>query len=762
MKFIWGIARRDMCHATRNVIAVIVSMGLVLVPALYAWFNIAASWDPYGNTKALKVAVANTDAGYKSDLIPVRVNMGETVVSALRANHQLDWQFVSKSDAVEGVKGGEYYAAIVIPKRFSADMMTLFSTKVRHSKLQYYLNEKINPIAPHITDQGASTVATTIDTTFAKTIGQVGLDVASSLLKYSNSPQMAEYVANAKENLSAMSNTLSGAASQVTAYSNLLASAGDIIDSTNRLLASTSSVGDQAKQSLNQGKSGASSLAAAGKNVTAGVNAALNQVTTSFDGIEDKVNAAFDALGKGSTQASAQLKKLSEQVASKASVYDQYIASLQTMRQTVSQLPDSNPSKQPLLDAIDRQIKTLQTAQSDTRKLADSIDAASKTVAEHATDAEQLRADIIKRIETAQRSITTVRDDYATKVKPKFDALGESVDTLIDQTGSVIDGLSDTAGSISDATNGVNSDVSGIRSTLTAVSGKLTKASDAINALIDKLDGQANGESGSSAGADELETLASSDTATIATLLSAPVTMKRVAVYPIANYGSAMTPFYTILSIWVGAIILCAMMKVGISDRQKARVLGLGDALPAGVTPDRPGNAAKWGLRLHHEYFGRYVFFALLALLQGTLVCLGDLFFLGVQANHAMRFLIVGWLAALVFSNIVYTLTVSFGDIGKAIAVVLLVMQVAGSGGTFPIETLPSFFRALYPFLPFPHAIDAMHAAMTDSYGAEYWIDLGELALFLIPSLFLGLLLRKPVIRLNAWIGRNLELTKVM
>ncbi|NMN01814.1 YhgE/Pip domain-containing protein [Bifidobacterium panos] len=764
MKFIWGIFKRDVRHATRNVIAVIVSMGLVLVPALYAWFNIAASWDPYGNTAALKVAVANTDAGYKSDLIPVRVNIGETVVSTLRSNHQLDWQFVSRDDAVDGVKSGKYYAAIVIPEEFSADMMTLFSTKVQHSKLEYYLNEKVNPIAPHITDKGASTVSDTINTTFAKTIGQVGLDLASSLMNYSDSPQMSEYVANANENLSTMSKALSGAAAQATAYSNLLASANDIIESTNKLLKSTSSVGDQAKEALNQGKSGASSLSEACKSVTAGVNEALEQASASFDDLKTKVNEALSTPDKNSSEASKQLDKLRDQVSSGTSVYEQYNTDLQKMRQAVEQLPDSNVSKQPLLDAIDREIKALQTAQSDTQQLADKIDAASKKITESSTVTNQSRTDIISQIDTAKNSITTVRDDYATNVKPKFDALGESVDTLINQTSSVIDELSNTAGSIDSATGNVSLDVSDIRSTLDTVAGTLTKAADTINALIDRLNAQANGDDASSSDNSELETLTNADSSTIATLLSAPVELNRVAIYPIANYGSAMTPFYTILAIWVGAVILCAMMKVGISDRQKARVLGLGDTLPsgAGVVPDRPGNAAKWGLHLRHEYFGRYAFFALLALLQGTLVCLGDLFFLGVQANHAMQFIVVGWVAALVFSNIVYTLTVSFGDIGKAIAVVLLVMQVAGSGGTFPIETLPSFFRALYPFLPFPHAIDAMHAAMAGSYGTEYWTDLGELALFLIPSLLLGLLLRKPVIRLNAWISHNLELTKVM
>lgn len=144
------------------------------------------------------------------------------------------------------------------------------------------------------------------------------------------------------------------------------------------------------------------------------------------------------------------------------------------------------------------------------------------------------------------------------------------------------------------------------------------------------------------------------------------------------------------------------------------------------------------------------------------MVGLGDLFYLGVQADHIFQFMLVCWLCALVFSNIMYTLALSFGTIGKALAVLLLVMQVAGSGGTFPIELLPTFFQKVYPFLLFPHAIQAMHAAMAGSYGNEYWQQMGYLALFLVPSLILGLFLRKPVISLNQWIVRKVESTKLM
>lgn len=758
MKMIWGIFKRDMCHATRNVIAVIVSMGLVVVPALYAWFNIAASWDPYGNTKALKVAVANNDKGYKSDLIPVRVNVGETIISTLHANDQLDWQFVKSDKAIDGVKSGEYYAAIVIPKGFSADMMTLFSPDIKHAQLKYYLNEKINPIAPHITDQGATTVVNTIDKTFAKTIAQVGLDLASSILHYSQSPQMAEYMRNLNGNLTTMADTLSGASQQVTSYSQLLGSANDIVDSTGKLLASATKAGKQAQNALKQGKSGATSFTSAGANVTSSVNTALDQVSGAFDQVAAKVNKAFDAIGKDSDTAASQLATLSEQISSGESLYDTYITSLNHMRESVEQLPDSDSAKQALLEAIDREITLLEAAKGDSQKLAQQLKDASTQVTQDTAAAERSRKEILNRITSAKQSISNVRDDYATNVKPKIDALASTVSTLISQTDSMITQLSGTTDSLNDVTSNVGTNIASIRSTLDGIATKLNSSATTLNTLITAMNSSDNGAENS----DELKSLTTSNASTLSTLISAPVALHRVAVYPIANYGSAMAPFYTILSIWVGAIILCAMLKVTISDREKAHVLGLGDTLPRIAGPSGPGNASRWGLRLDHEYFGRYAIFALLALLQGTLVCLGDMYFLGVQANHALQFLAMGWLAALVFSNIVYTLTVSFGDIGKAVAVVLLVMQVAGSGGTFPIETLPKFFQMLYPFLPFPHAIDAMHAAMAGSYGNEYLLDMVYLALFLIPSLLLGLVLRKPVIRLNNWVSRNLESTKVM
>lgn len=208
-----------------------------------------------------------------------------------------------------------------------------------------------------------------------------------------------------------------------------------------------------------------------------------------------------------------------------------------------------------------------------------------------------------------------------------------------------------------------------------------------------------------------------------------------------ANNGSAMAPFYTTLALWVGSLILVVIVKVQPSERELAEV---------------------GGARLWQAYFGRMGVFVLLALLQAALVCAGDLFYLQIQCVHPGLMFLACFACAFVDVNIMYALTVSFGDVGKAIAVFLLVIQVAGSGGTFPPQMLPGPFQAAYPFLPFVQAIQLMRGAVAGVYGMDYLWHMLALLAFIVPSVVLGLFLRRPLIRLNEWMEHQLASTKVM
>ena len=281
-----------------------------------------------------------------------------------------------------------------------------------------------------------------------------------------------------------------------------------------------------------------------------------------------------------------------------------------------------------------------------------------------------------------------------------------------------------------------SSDLSEIQTTLNDSCKLLTKASEKLGKTTGKL--SSIQESGDFS---QLESLIAGDTDSISSFLSAPVSLKTTEVYPIENYGSAMAPFYSTLSIWIGGIVLVAMLKVTVS---KKRLDGLKN------------------VKLHQIYLGRYPIFLIVGLLQSSLIFLGDLFYLGIQCQHPFLFVLAGWISSIVYVNIIYTLTVSFGDIGKAISVVLLVVQVAGTGGTFPIEVAPGFFRAVYPLLPFTHSMAAMREAVGGVYGMDYWMDLGKLGVFLIVSLVVGLVLRRPIIRMNDGFTEKLEETKLI
>ena len=179
MRNAFRIFRRDMKRLLCSPAAMLVMIGVCIIPSLYAWFNIAANIDPYSNTSGIKVAVANNDKDATSN--DLTINAGNEIIKNLKENNQLGWTFTNEENAVEGVKSGKYYAAIVIPEDFSSSLLSILSGKMETPKLDYYLNEKINAIAPKITDSGASTIQLQINNTFSS----IASESVSNVLKQS-------------------------------------------------------------------------------------------------------------------------------------------------------------------------------------------------------------------------------------------------------------------------------------------------------------------------------------------------------------------------------------------------------------------------------------------------------------------------------------------------------------------------------------------------------------------------------------------------
>lgn len=726
MKKIGQVFLYDISHIKKNVIAMIVVLGLCVVPSLYAWFNIAASWDPYSNTNGLKVAVANTDEGYEGEILPLQINIGDTVISSLRENDQLDWTFTGKKDAVEGVKSGKYYAAIVIPKSFSQDMMSLFSEEMTHSDIIYYINEKENAIAPKVTDKGASAVQQQIDEIFVKTAAQVGLDLLDTISEVTSSDGAQAAAQNLTENIRKIGSDLDSTAGTVKAFSNMTVSMQQMLDATADILNKAGQNTETNLSLLNETGNSVDSLRSAVSGTTESVNQVLAQGSQCYDAISGQINNAFSSI---STDAGATAGALNSVASEVQVMIDRYTG----FRDSVQQLADSFPLASDLLQPI---IGNLNESIAHQEAVRDKLNEAAEKITETASDAGNYQAQLDQLVQQSSQQISGIRSDYENNVKTQIDTmfgtLGDTSSAVQSLFTSMDNGVEDMEKLAKDAGSGLEK----MKTTLDTSASLLTATAEKVNQAAEKLDTAAQ-----DGNVEILKNVLGSSPEVISSFVSAPVRMQTKALYPVENYGSAMAPFYSTLSIWVGGIILVAMMKVTASENLKRA-----------LTPLKP----------HQIYLGRYLLFLVLGLIQSGLICLGDLYFLGIQCEHPFLFLLAGWVSSVVYVNIIYTFTVSFGDVGKAICVVLLVMQVAGSGGTFPIEVAPEIFQKIYPFLPFTHSMTAMRECVAGFYQYTYWAELGIMCLFLLASLFLGLVLRKPVIRLNELFIEKLEDTKLM
>ena len=726
MKNIWKIFQRDMMRIRKNVIALVVIVGISVVPCLYAWFNIAASWDPYSNTGNLKVAVASVDEGYEGSLIPLEINIGDQVLSALRENTQMEWVFTTKDKATAGVKSGKYYAAIVIPKDFSNKMMGVFSENVEKPEITYYSNAKENAIAPKVTDKGASAVQRQVNQVFIETISDTTLTVLQAVSNMTEASGAETIVSNLNTNLNRISGDLSASAGLLQSFSDMTVSAQNLLNSTTEFMQSAQTQSQESKQTFQKSKDSFSDIDSALDAATDNVETALNATQSVYDEMNQTITKAFETQSQDTETVASTLDTLAAKV-------QKIIDSYQSVRDAVASISDSHSE---LASAVDAVVSRMDTSIKAQQELHDKLQNTAQSLRDTTTDIATAKKELQDLFATNGTQIADATNEYQSSMETSLNKLTDALDSSKTKISSLLSQLEKSTDGIYSLTDAADSDLIQIQSVL-ADSGKLLNdAADKISDTTAKLD-----EMEQSGDFSELESIISGDRSSISSFLAAPVSLKTHKVYEIANYGSSMAPFYSVLSIWIGGIVLVAMLKVNVSDKCTE---GLEN------------------VKLYQVYFGRFITFLIVGLFQSTLIALGDLLYLGIQCEHPFLFLLACWFSSIVFVNIIYTLTVSLGDIGKAVSVILLVVQVAGTGGTFPIEVAPKFFQAVYPLLPFTHSMAALRETVGGMYGMNYWIDLGKLAIFLVISLIVGLVLRKPIIKLNDAFTEKLEETKLM
>ena len=726
MRNIWEIFKRDALRIRNNVIAIIAIVGITVVPCLYAWFNIAASWDPYKNTSNLKVAVASVDEGYDGELIPIEINVGDQILSMMRSNTQMEWIFTTKDKAIHGVKSGDYYAAIVIPKDFSRDMMSIFSEDIEKPQIFYYSNAKENAIAPKVTDKGASAIQKQVNQVFIETLSESLMTVMQSVSNMAKENGADSIAANLISNLDQISSDLTLSAGTLDSFASLTGSTHDLLASTTDVLDQTRELSRQNKKTLDDIKKSLTDISDTITGTTDDINKALSSSQNYYKQMASTVDTAFANYGTKAKESAATLDTMSSQTGDLITKYKKLRNSVEALEQTH---PELSAKTAPVLARLDSCIASQE-------ELQDSLKTSAKSLRKSSSSSKTAQKDLQVLIDQSLKDMNDLQTSYEENLKATLKDLAGSLKTTADSLSSLQKSLENSASDIATLTGSAAADLASLQKSLGGSASLLNQAAGQVSSISGRLKEMQQNHDFS-----ELETLIAENKEKINDFLAAPVSLKTHAVYKIENYGSSMAPFYSTLAIWIGGIILVAMMKVTVSEN-----------CLQGLTR----------VKSRQLYLGRYISFLIVGLLQSTLIALGDLFYLGIQCEHPFLFMLACWFSSIVYVNIIYTLTVSFGDIGKAISVVLLVMQVAGTGGTFPIEVAPRFFRIVYPMLPFTHSMAALREAVGGLYGMDYWLDLAKLGIFLILSLILGLLLRKPVIRLNETFSEKLEETKLM
>ncbi|RWS41577.1 YhgE/Pip domain-containing protein [Bacillus mycoides] len=942
MKQIWRIYKTDLRNVAKHWAAIVIVLGLMVLPSLYAWFNIKASWDPYGNTKGIQIAVSNQDVG--SNLRGKDINIGEEIVDSLKKDKNFGWKFVDEKQAIYGVEHGDYSASITIPKDFSEKITTVLDENPQKPEIDYYVNEKVNAIAPKITAKGASGLTEEVSKNFVKTangeifkiFNDLGIDLETNLpsiekvkdLVFKLEAQFPEmntlmdkalddatqaedivkvaqkdlpvvesvindgqealgnldkFFANQDQTLKNAPGTIrndlvaaKGVMDSAAAFTDFLMNPGvDLnIPDLNGLpefparpdLSKLNSDGykgiaQSINQTVNNVLSSSRAGTAYGKSVLNGLqngkfdpeqakkdlNAVSDHLQTGTDGISYLINfftelqkSVTNDFGKSFFQGRVDhLTKLKGGMENANNGIKDVVNAIGTGQEVKKDVTDVANQKldaaNGLIDQVEKDynetfvadyqkaVSTVDQAKADANQIYDNAKADYDKVKNSLEGAKAdlqntgingldttkvalnslnsqfqsgigLINDMIPVLESTNKVLADVNSDKnlnngITKLNKAKSSLQKGVEatnkgiTLINNgqkpTKDVIESINNAAkggsAQLTDVLSTYDAEIVPGFNTAIARTKEMSKNTtqilndankklpdvkklleDSSKGLVDGRKKLADIKAEMPATEQKIKELANKirdfeseeDIKDIIRLLkndvekqsdffANPVNLKENKLFAMPNYGSAMSPFYTVLALWVGALLMVSLLTVEVHEE-----------------------GANY--KSHEIYFGRLLTFLTIGISQAFIVSMGDIFLLGTYVVDKFWFVLFSLFIGGVFVCIVYSLVSIFGNVGKSMAIILLVLQVAGSGGTFPIQMTPPFFQALYPFLPFTYAISAIR----ETVGGMLWDivtrDLLVLSAFVVIIVVAALLLKKPINKSSEKFVENAKGSKII
>jgi len=714
LKQIIEIFKSDIKEIFRKVNTWIIIIGLIFLPSMYAWPNILSSWDPYSHTNNIKVAVISEDEG--ATVEGKNVNLGESLITNLKGNKNLDWQFVSsKQQAENGVKIGDFYASIVIPKSFSSDITSITRGELKKATIEYTVNEKINAISPKITNSGASALANTIGKNFVEVANGVIFEkLHEAGVKFEeNLPaieQVKEKINHLNDNFTNYENSLNELIGKVDRGYNVLNTIQGTLPEIDRAATNSIMLANKTNVTI--------------KNVENFNEIMLKNINTQLDKvieISGEVVKVAELIQKKPTnpeETKAKMKALD----SRFEAGEKRLDIAKDIFEYLNSLSDQN--------LFQKQLTKINTMESDITKLRSLNKKIYSNIDNYDAISTKVKADFLTTAKRVNYNSIDFKKKLNTEVAPLIKRVLTNADTKIRNVSSVISRAQAQIPTI-------NAKISEAEVKIQTVQGKLLKLQGEmpeIKEKVQKLTGivnKADGEIDTNA----LFNLLKVDYKQQAEFFANPVQLKENQLYHIKNYGSAMTPFYTVLSIWVGALLMSSLLTTKVEDEENK-------------------------YKPYQKYFGRGLLFMIISLLQTLIITLGDMYLLGTQANSPYRFVIYALLISLLFSAIIYTTVCLLGNVGKAVCIILLVLQIGSSGGTFPIQMTSRFFQILYPKVPFTYSIGLLREAVGGVYIPAVNRDMKILLTYLVITLVGGAILVSLKAR-SAKLSRERERSKL-
>ena len=698
MNNILKIYKDDIKKIFTNYAALIVFIALSILPSLYAWFNIKASWDPYGKeaTSQIKIGVVNKDKG--AELKGEFKNIGNQIIDQLKENDVMGWQFVSEKEAVKAVEEGSYYAMITIPEEFSENILSLITDDIKKGKIIYTVNEKVNAIAPKITVKGATAVQENVNKTVIETVSDIvlstakdlGIEVEGQLPKLDNLyDKLVEIQSKFKDLYETTDLAYDGVnkvADLVTNLQNDIPLITDTLNSTKGLATNLIDFISKSQTEIN--------------NIAPTIKTDIGLVRDLADEVSSYVDVVINAINTGSENANVLLGNLN----TKVSGLRDYLTSIRVLVEKINGHSQNG--------ALSDVLNNLITAENTLNQLYNEIESIKNSLA---------NGNLIdtSKFENAKTVLNDV-SNIAGNLYEKFDT------EILGNINTILNTANDSAKSALEILQRAQDKLPKVEEILTTVSALCNKGNEGIKYAKDNLPRAEEivnevtskvAKIKDSSDLKDLLKLIANNVEERSNYLTSPVELEENSLYPMRNYGTAMTPFYSVLSLWVGMTLLVSMFSV-----------------------------EAHGEYNHMEvYFGKLLLFLTIGMTQALIVALGDLYLLKIYCVNPALFVTGILFTSITFVAIVYSLVSVFGNVGKVTAIILLVLQVAGSGGTFPIQLTPKFFQIINPFLPFTYAISFARESIGGVVQSVLVKDIVIMLIYIVVAILISIFLKKPI-----------------